>query len=241
MCGCWFQGFVWTALPRDRPSPGPPFPWTALPLDRPKFRSFFFPLPPQNSFFSSLSGGSSRGILVVFEAPGPSNVHVWALWLSCGTPAAPPDRAAGARTRHSKRAHLSVPALQTPPKFHEKTPRRRKKRTNFVAGEGKKKREILGSPPFWAPPLGAPPFWPPPFGPPPPDPPTTPPKKKLAKCGLAKFGQDRQIGQIRPACIKKTKQLKKSQKKTTIIKKTNNEHKKIQTIKKKTIDKNSNN
>ena len=30
--------------------------------------------------------GSSRGILVVFEAPGPLNVHVWALGLSCETP-----------------------------------------------------------------------------------------------------------------------------------------------------------
>ena len=41
-CGCWFQGFglvmlPWTALPRDRPSPGPP-------------------KISQNSFFSSLSG-----------------------------------------------------------------------------------------------------------------------------------------------------------------------------------------
>ena len=55
-----------TALPQDRPSPGPPFPWTAQ-----KFR-FFFPLPPQNSFFSSLSGG---GLLVEFwcEAAGVSH------------------------------------------------------------------------------------------------------------------------------------------------------------------------
>ena len=46
----WFgPPFPWTALPLDRPSPGPPFPWTA--------QNFaFFPLPPQNSFFSSLSG-----------------------------------------------------------------------------------------------------------------------------------------------------------------------------------------
>ena len=50
----------WTALPLDRPSPGPPFPWTALPLtavplDRPKFRSFFS-LSRHNlhSFFSLL-------------------------------------------------------------------------------------------------------------------------------------------------------------------------------------------
>ena len=42
---------------------------------------------------------------------------------------------------NSKRAHLSAPAVQTPPKFHEKTPRETK-RANFAAGEGKK-REIL--------------------------------------------------------------------------------------------------
>ena len=30
MCGCWFQGLVWTALPG-----------TAFLLDRPKFRAFF--------------------------------------------------------------------------------------------------------------------------------------------------------------------------------------------------------
>ena len=42
----------------------------------PKFRSFFLPLLPQISFFSSLSWWSSRGILVVFfEALGSSNVH----------------------------------------------------------------------------------------------------------------------------------------------------------------------
>ena len=57
----------------------------------PKFRAFFA-LSRHNlhSFFSLW--GFSRGILVVFEAPGRSNVHVWALGLSCGTPAAPPDR-----------------------------------------------------------------------------------------------------------------------------------------------------
>ena len=45
-----------TALPQDRDSPGPPSvgPPSAGP---PKSSLFFFPLPPQNSFFSSLSGG----------------------------------------------------------------------------------------------------------------------------------------------------------------------------------------
>ena len=94
----WFQGFglvmfgaPGTVLPENRPSressfpgtappfPGPPFRGTALPRtalppdrpsqDRPNSRSFF-PLPPQNSLFSSLSGGSSCGILMVFLKDG---------------------------------------------------------------------------------------------------------------------------------------------------------------------------
>ena len=87
-------------------------------------------------------------------------MHIWALGLSCETPAAPPDRAAGARTRqpeNSKRVHFRAPALRTPPKFHERTPRERKKKENYGGG-GKKKREILDPPPFGAPPFGAPPF-----------------------------------------------------------------------------------
>ena len=69
------------------------------------------------------------------------------LWLLCEAPAARSGGAAGARTRqpeNSKRAHLSVPALQTPPKFHEKTPQRDTERTNFPAGERKKRAK------FWA-------------------------------------------------------------------------------------------
>ena len=73
--------------------------------------SRFFPSPaPIFALFLSL-WGSSRGILVVFEA----------------------------------RVHSRVPALETPPKFHEKTPRERK-RAKMGAGEGKKKGEILGGP-----------------------------------------------------------------------------------------------
>ena len=47
------------------------------PPDRPKIRSFLFLLPPLFSFFLPLSrnyGGD-------FEAPGPSDVHVWALQM----------------------------------------------------------------------------------------------------------------------------------------------------------------
>ena len=42
---------------------------------------------------------------------------------------------------NSKRAHFRAPALQTPPKFHEKTPRERKKKEN-CGGGGKKARNF---------------------------------------------------------------------------------------------------
>ena len=94
------------------------------------------------------------------------------LGLSCETPAAPPNRAAGARTRqpeNSKRAHLSVLALQTPPKFHEKTPREGRKERILRRDREKKSAK------FWAPhpsaphrsnphPSGPHPSGPPPFG-----------------------------------------------------------------------------
>ena len=80
-------------------------------------------------------------------------MHVWALGLSCETPAAPPDRAAGARTRqpeNSKRAHLSARALQTPPKFHER-PTREGEKNEKLWREREKKARNFGPPPFGAP------------------------------------------------------------------------------------------
>ena len=50
----------------------------------PKFR-VFFPLPPKITLFVLSLWASFRGITVV---PGPWNVPVWALGLSCETPAA---------------------------------------------------------------------------------------------------------------------------------------------------------
>ena len=84
------------------------------------------------------------------------HVHIWALGLSCETPAAPPDRAAGARTRqpeNSKRAHLRVPVLKTPPKFNEKTPR--EGRTNLAAGGEKSAKLWVGLHPSGPPTLRA--------------------------------------------------------------------------------------
>ena len=51
--------------------------------------ALFFPLPPQFFILFSLSFVLFRGILVVFEASGRSNVHVWALGLSCASPGGP--------------------------------------------------------------------------------------------------------------------------------------------------------
>ena len=54
---------------------------------------------------------------------------------------------------NSKRAHLSVPALQTPPKIPRENPPERHRNSETVAGEGRKSAK------FWAPhPFGAPPF-----------------------------------------------------------------------------------
>ena len=72
-----------------------------------------------------------------------------ALGLLCETPAA----SGPARPKNSKRAHLTPPVLQTPPKVHEKIPREKQEERNG-GGKRKKKREILGPPPFGAPPFG---------------------------------------------------------------------------------------
>ena len=85
--------------------------------------------------------------------------------LSCETPAAPPVRATGAPVRqpkNSKRAHLRVPALQTP-KFHERTPRERKKKERKLWREEGKKARNFG-PTLQAPPFGIHPSGPHPSG-----------------------------------------------------------------------------
>ena len=65
-------------------------------------------------------------------------------------------------TQRAQTCILEGPALQTPPKFHEKTPNESTK-SEILGGRRKKKREILGPHPS----LGGPTFQvPPPFGPP---------------------------------------------------------------------------
>ena len=78
-------------------------------------------------------------------SPGPP-------WLLCEALAAP--------AANSKRAHLSAPALQTPPKFHEKTPREGRKERIMWRERGRKNAK------FWAPTLRGPhPSGPHPSGP----------------------------------------------------------------------------
>ena len=96
-------------------------------------------------------------------------MHVCALGLSCETLAASGPPGLHTTTREPKRAHLTPPALQTPPKFHEKTPRERQKDRTW-GGEREKKTQNFwpphpsGPPPFGAPTLLCPTFsgfWPP--------------------------------------------------------------------------------
>ena len=126
-------------------------------------------------------------------------MHVGALWLSCGTPAAPTRpgrRSSHTTTRELQTCTFERPGATNTTKIPRKRPKERAKRLKkTVAGEGTKKREILGPhpsgphpsgphffwvwaptlraptlrtpPPFGPPPFGPPPFGPPPFGPPP--------------------------------------------------------------------------
>ena len=99
--------------------------------------ALFLPSPPSFSLVLSLSGGFLVG-------------------------------AAGFFTRqpeNSERAHLRALALQTPPKFHEKTPRETQRERNGD-GKGRKSAKIWPPPPFRAPLFEPSPFKPPPFEPP---------------------------------------------------------------------------
>ena len=66
-----FLFFEFVFASPDPPPPDPPPPWTPLRWTAQNFALFFS--PAENFILSSLSGGSSGEILVVFEAL----VHVW--------------------------------------------------------------------------------------------------------------------------------------------------------------------
>ena len=58
---------------------------------------------------------------------------------------------------NSKRAHFRAPALQTPPKFHERTPKRGREERKLWREKGKQSAKFWPSP-FGAPAFGALPF-----------------------------------------------------------------------------------
>ena len=164
--------FRWT-LPLDPPSGEPPSagqPSAGQPsAGPPKISLFFFPPPATIFILLSLSWGPFVEFCWCFWRPEPWNVHIWALGLSCETPAAPPERAAGACTRTTRELQTCTfqgPGASNTTKIPRKDPKRGKE-VRKLWRRREKKREILGPPPFGAPPFGAPPFWAPHFWAPP--------------------------------------------------------------------------
>ena len=143
-CGCCWFGLPWTTFRRTSPPP-----------DRPKFRAFF-PSPAGNFILSSLSGRSSRGIWWCLKRRDAQMCALGVLGLSSETPAASGDRRPGLVGLHTTTRELQTCTFERPGASNTtKIPRAdhpdRHKKSEMVAGEGKKKREILGSPPFGAP------------------------------------------------------------------------------------------
>ena len=79
--------------------------------------------------FVSLSLGVFSWNLVVFEAPGPSNVHVWSSWASHDSPRA-------------QTCTLEGPGISNTTKIQREDTKRETKRAEMVAGEEKKKRNF---------------------------------------------------------------------------------------------------
>ena len=105
---------------------------------------------------------TKKSVLFLKASPaGRSNVHILALWLSCETPAASGPPWLAHDSPRTPNVHIRAPRRF---KHHQNSTRRppeRHKKSEMVAGEGKKRAK------FWLPhPFGPPPFGPPPFGPP---------------------------------------------------------------------------
>ena len=110
--------------------------------------ALFLPSPATVFILFSLSFGLFRGILVVFEAPGRSNVHVWSSRAVVCEPrrpglVGPPGFHTTAR--EPKRAHLRVPVFKNTTKIQRRGPTREGEKNENCGGRGKKKRAK-----FWA-------------------------------------------------------------------------------------------
>ena len=115
---------------------------------RPKISRFFSLLPPHFSFLFLSLGVLSWNFVGVFEGRNP---EMCTFGLS-GCRVKPrrlhqtgPPGLAHDSPRTPSVAHFRAPALQTPPKFHERTPRERKKKEN-CGGRREKKARNFGPP-----------------------------------------------------------------------------------------------
>ena len=137
------------------PSAGPPLHWTPLRRTAQNF-ALFLPFPATVSLFLCLSGCLLVEFWWCFEGRNP---EMCTFGLSgCRVKPRRPHQTGPPGLAHDSprtpNVHISGHLrFKTPPKFHEKTPRETQKQRNG-GGKGKKKREILGPPPFGAPPRG---------------------------------------------------------------------------------------
>ena len=155
----WWGPKGWGAKPRKSGAPKGGAPkggaherWRGANISR-----FFFLFPPQNSFFSSLSGGLLVEFWWCFEAPVHSNVHIWSSRVVVCEPRRP--RLVGppgfhTTTQEPKRAHLRVPVFKNT-KIHRKGPTREGEKNKNCGGR-EKKSEILGCPAEGCPAEGCP-------------------------------------------------------------------------------------
>ena len=117
--GCWVLVLVWSIWILPPPLHRTPLRWTT-PRRTAQNIALFFPLPPSIfALFVSLSGCLLVEFWWCFRRRGNSNGHIWTLglWRLWGR------RGFTRQPENSKRAHLRLPALETPPKFNEKTPK----------------------------------------------------------------------------------------------------------------------
>ena len=148
--------------------------WGARKVEAQNF-ALFFPVPPQQFVLFFPLWGASRGILVVFEAPVPWNVHVWSSravkCASPGGPTRPGRRGSHTTTRELQTRTFERPGPSNTTKIPREDPQRGKKRMNLNGGTGKKKTRNFGPPTLRDPTLSGPlngphlpPFGAPPFG-----------------------------------------------------------------------------
>ena len=157
----WFHVLVLVKVWFGPPFPGPSIPWTAQNF------ALFLPSPAAKFVLFFPVWVSSRWILVVFLKAGTlkcarlgSLVVVW----NPGGPTRPGRQGSHTTTKELQTRTFEGPCASNTTKIPREDPLRRKKRTNFVAGEGKK-ATLRGHHPSGPPPFGGPhPSGPPPFG-----------------------------------------------------------------------------